>query len=813
MSTQRIFLFFFISFFSSVVFAQNGRDLSATPPSFQPKASSDAIENHQAQEMIEDLTVLSIMDEIEGFTERKESIQQKILELKKSSDIEERFDELRKNLQEKNTELQRLRLRSSWDFRRVNQFRTNVKPVLDQAEALKEQYLQFIKESEELLAELQRKKEYFLKSYEKIRKDESLRIARLPIRNTINDINNLTQKIKNLRHQYTQNYQKHAEVIKLAHNLAKNLEKEMEYFKEAHFTKTSPAFFESEYFQKFKQETYQEMKVSWAEIWHFEKKWLQQSQELAFGFLIGFFFLSFVFKKLRELSELKPNLRHPYFLAFTASLLLTGFFIPVSFLLFKLTYWVFFVVLLFLVSRGLRLEKWQKQDTMLLVLLFVLIQAGDVFGIPLPLYRIYLFALALAGSVYSFWRSKQWLNENSKSLIFIKWGYQVLFVIFGLIAFLELLGFHLLAAFAIRGVVKSLFFILLVDYLRYFFLALIKNIFETSLQKASWLKKHKKILYKKIHFLFHAFLTIVVILTLTIVWGVFEDLSAAWVGFFQWGVSIRGQKLTLGTVFTGILILFLIISFTQVITQVLEDEVYPRKSINIGTGKSINILLKYLAWVIGFFFLFHTLGFELRQVAIIAGALSVGIGFGLQNIVNNFVSGLILLFERPIKVGDILEIDNDLGTVEKMGLRSTVIRSYSKTQIIIPNSDFITKKVENLTYTDPDYRVTIQVGVAYGSDTNLVRKVLLEVAQTHPDVVSDPEPVILFNNFGDNSLNFEMWAWTHDASRKRLIMSEIHFAIDQKFREHGVEIPFPQRTLHLQSIGKDVVDALQVKKE
>jgi small-conductance mechanosensitive channel len=167
--------------------------------------------------------------------------------------------------------------------------------------------------------------------------------------------------------------------------------------------------------------------------------------------------------------------------------------------------------------------------------------------------------------------------------------------------------------------------------------------------------------------------------------------------------------------------------------------------------------------------------------------------------VNNFVSGLILLFERPIKVGDILDIDGQWGTVEKMGLRSTIIRSATKTQIIIPNSDFITKKVENLTFSDQDYRLSIKVGVGYESDTERVRDVLVDIATSHPKIVSEPKPEAYFIEFGEYALHFEMWAWTDDVVAKRQIQNDILLAIDKRFREEGIEIPFPQRVVHVKT--------------
>jgi len=224
---------------------------------------------------------------------------------------------------------------------------------------------------------------------------------------------------------------------------------------------------------------------------------------------------------------------------------------------------------------------------------------------------------------------------------------------------------------------------------------------------------------------------------------------------------------------------------------------------------TISSIITYVIIAFSVLFAMSVAGVPLRSLAFFAGALGIGIGFGLQNIVNNFVSGLILLFERPIKVGDVLDIEGQWGTVEKMGLRSTVIRSASKTEIIIPNSDFVTRKVENLTFSDPDYRVSVKVSVAYGSDTTKVRDLLIAIAKAHPEVISDPIPEAYFMEFGADALLFEVFAWTHDVMARRKVMSDLLCEIDRRFREEGIEIPFPQRNLHLQSIAPEVALALK----
>jgi small-conductance mechanosensitive channel len=192
-----------------------------------------------------------------------------------------------------------------------------------------------------------------------------------------------------------------------------------------------------------------------------------------------------------------------------------------------------------------------------------------------------------------------------------------------------------------------------------------------------------------------------------------------------------------------------------------------------------------------------TAGIDLSGLAIIAGALSVGIGFGMQSIVSNFVSGLILLVERPIKVGDWIVVGQDQGTVKRISVRSTQIQTFSNASVIIPNSELIAGRVTNWMYKDRSGRVELPIGVAYGSDTAKVREVLVGCAKAHLGVNAWPEPYVVFMDFGDSALLFQLRFFIRDMNTCLSISSDLRFAIDAAFREAGITIPFPQRDVHV----------------
>ena len=227
--------------------------------------------------------------------------------------------------------------------------------------------------------------------------------------------------------------------------------------------------------------------------------------------------------------------------------------------------------------------------------------------------------------------------------------------------------------------------------------------------------------------------------------------------------------------------------------------VYRRRGLDEGVQHALDRLLHYSVVALGSFLALDNLGVSVTALAGLGAVLAVGIGFGLQNIAQNFVSGLILLLERPVKKGDFVEVGDVRGTVRDIRARATVVTTLDNVDIIVPNGQFITEPVTNATFGDRRVRVKVKVGVAYGSDAERVRRTLLEVAEASPALLRDPPPQVLFRDFGESSLDFELQAWLADPRDENPVASGLRFAIDAAFRENGIEIPFPQRDLHLRS--------------
>ncbi len=206
--------------------------------------------------------------------------------------------------------------------------------------------------------------------------------------------------------------------------------------------------------------------------------------------------------------------------------------------------------------------------------------------------------------------------------------------------------------------------------------------------------------------------------------------------------------------------------------------------------------------LIGVLVILGTAGIDLTTLNVLAGAVGIGVGFGLQTITNNFISGLIILFERPVKVGDRIQVGDVTGDVVRIGARATTIRTNDNIEIIVPNADFISSQVINWSHSDREVRLHIPVGVSYSSNPEEVRDILLEVAASHHGVLTHPPPDVVFMEFGDSSLNFDLRVWTSDyITKPKILRSDLNFAIRKEFRSRGVEIPFPQRDIHVRSGG------------
>jgi small-conductance mechanosensitive channel len=263
-------------------------------------------------------------------------------------------------------------------------------------------------------------------------------------------------------------------------------------------------------------------------------------------------------------------------------------------------------------------------------------------------------------------------------------------------------------------------------------------------------------------------------------------------------LKLGETPVTLSLIITTLLLLGLVIVGERMLRRYFVLRLLRKTKFEPSLQYAISRIVGYLVLLLGFYIVLQVVGVNLSSLAVIAGAIGVGLGFGLQNIINNFVSGLIILAERHISVGDRIVVGGVDGRVEKISLRSTTVTTSDNIAIIVPNADLIANSVTNWGYGDSKVRFRVPVGIAYGSDIERFRRLMLQVAADYSKALKDPPPEVFFTGFGDSALNFELAVWTKDmVHAPTKFRSELLYAMEKKLRENNVEIPFPQRDLRL----------------
>ncbi|ATS19537.1 hypothetical protein BRW62_06450 [Parathermosynechococcus lividus PCC 6715] len=266
-------------------------------------------------------------------------------------------------------------------------------------------------------------------------------------------------------------------------------------------------------------------------------------------------------------------------------------------------------------------------------------------------------------------------------------------------------------------------------------------------------------------------------------------------------MQLGQTKITLNFLFIILFLSITVIFTSRWISEWIKNRILIQLRVDRGSQETITRVVSYSLSFVGFIIVLQTAGIDLSSLTVLAGVLGIGFGFGLQNLASNFISGLAILLEHPIKVGDFIEVDGLLGTVEKISIRATIIRTNDSQYVIVPNNRFIEKNVVNWSYGSPDSRIHIPVNVAYGSDTVLVTEALLSAARQDPRVLLSPPPSVWFRSFGESAYVFELLVWINRPQDSEPIKSALNFLIEQELRQRDIEIPFPQLDLRLRDVG------------
>jgi len=294
-------------------------------------------------------------------------------------------------------------------------------------------------------------------------------------------------------------------------------------------------------------------------------------------------------------------------------------------------------------------------------------------------------------------------------------------------------------------------------------------------------------------------LTTTILSLAALVFFVMTAINAAGIPL-SWSAPVPGIKLSLVQIFLLVALLIFVFWLSSKTKHFLYNSFLAKSGLDRALQYAIAQIVSNIVLIVGFFVVLDNSGIHLGTLTVFAGAVGVGVGFGLQNIASNFISGLVILAERPITIGDRVDVAGISGQVQQIRARSTVIRTNDNITMIVPNTKFIESPVTNWTYGDPRVRFRIPVGVAYGSDLKKACQALLATARENAHTLDDPPPSVFLDKFGDNAIELELVVWSSDmSSRPRRYRSDLNFAIEEKLREAGIEIAFPQRDLHIRS--------------
>ncbi len=366
----------------------------------------------------------------------------------------------------------------------------------------------------------------------------------------------------------------------------------------------------------------------------------------------------------------------------------------------------------------------------------------------------------------------------------------------------DLLGFQNLAMFLAHGAAWTLMDMAILWFLWLVGESIIRHLLHPEEGRATYLYPERADLIQRVFFLCRWVLSIILVAAVVWwslhSWGVKPGTVARAFRWATWGPTLGPLRLTTVNVVGAALALYVGVFISRLGRDLMRVRIFPYTALDTGVQYTIATTVHYVILILAALVALNILGFPLTNLALVFGALGVGIGFGLQNIVNNFFSGLILLFERPIKVGDMLVIDGQWGLVKEIRVRSTIFETFDRYVLVIPNSELVSNKVLNWTHYGAGInRLTLKVGVSYGSDVRQVTQLLTEVCKANPRVVPEPPPQIFFEVYGDSSLNFNIWVHLKTPSDRIPATHELNSAIFEAFRQHGIEIPFPQRDLYI----------------
>jgi len=699
---------------------------------------------------------------------------------------------------------------NDWYIDRLNQFNNQFLQLKLNLEALQVKMTARQKKVEEISAKI-RPEENFWQNWAKELKAQKIQV---PV-TTIRQVKAALERLNKAEKKTTGAILKTQEQIS---SLQQKVSAELDQFdkalvalRQATFRKNTNSFFSTEFRLKFTTSLWDELVQGFESTKNIDLAYLQR-YAWAFGFLVAGLILSLFIRfsahPVQEHQEWKFVTSHPFSAGIFIAIVLMGniFPAPPSQLHFALM--VAGVISGSILAADLVENRRQARMLYLAALVLILSTGFRLINLPQPLYRLYITGLALTTVPVLIGQIRTSLRcRGSKAGRMFRFLMRLAVGVLLIALIAQISGYMNFSSWLMQATFETgMLFMFAHMILRLGCGGVSFILHYTPLSEHKFFKRYSRELTLRIAKVLRAVVVIYSVFYLLPLWRLYASSYEAWTSISSYSVSLGPTRISIEMLVLASMTLYLTFQLSWLLQALFETRFFYRKSVDRGVRDAIKKLVHYAMVTIGFLTVLSTLGLSLQNFVVVLGAFGVGIGFGLQDIVNNFLSGLILLFERPVKVGDFIVVNEEWGTISKIGLRSTVVETINHSEIIVPNSQLISEKVTNWTFSSRVARLVVPVGVAYGSDVTLVMQILTSVATKHPEAVHDPAPSILFIEFGDSSLNFEIRVFVQDISSRFRIRSEILQQIDACFRESGVEIPFPQRDLHLRSVDPRILE-------
>ncbi len=442
-----------------------------------------------------------------------------------------------------------------------------------------------------------------------------------------------------------------------------------------------------------------------------------------------------------------------------------------------------------------------KSGLFVFMILFLVKELKVNTGSDTNIERILLLIVTFLSYFGIYWAMKNklfvTLIKSEKVVKLLKVTYKASLVIVSLVLILNIIGYVKLANVLINGFYNSIYATVLLLTANLVFNALILIFLKSKpMQKLKIVNQHSSTIISTSNKIIKVAITIAWFAIVLKAFLIYDILFEAFSKILTANIGFGALTISLGEIIIFFITIWISFQLSRFLQFILEVDILPQFKLPRGVPGAIISLTNYTIITIGILFAFVSIGIDFNKFAILIGALGVGIGFGLQNLVNNFISGIILIFERPIQTGDVIKVGDLSGTVKRIGIRASVVRTFDGAEIIVPNGNLISSELTNWTFSDRFRRIDVAIGVEYGSDVEKVKELLLLAGKDINGVLDRPAPIVLFQNFGDSSLDFILRCWTKDFDNWLTIESDLRFEINKLFEENSIVIPFPQTDIN-----------------